>query len=199
MLFRNSFQFARLARCSRPDRRPTEGSTLIEVMAVAVVIGILAGMLLSLNRYVNLRTNISRTKTEIAALGTAVEMYRMDYGTYPTSSLVRFDTNSFGVIYAQVTNSALLYAQLVANGSKRYINPTSKLWTNQFLYTTNGLSWLTNNINYFIDPWGKPYNYFSTRTPTTSQVNQASFDLFSAGPDRRFNTTDDIEIGRAHV
>ena len=180
------------APAGRTDRRQSHGFTLVEMMAVAVVIAVLAGLLIGLTHYVNLRSNILRTKAEIAALSTAIEMFRADYGTYPTSSIQRFDTNSFGVIYAQVTNSALLYSQLVANGGKRYFNPTSKQWTNTFLYTTNGLAYLTSNISFFIDPWGKPYDYFRTYPTTTAQVNQATFDLISAGPDRRFNSADDI-------
>ena len=181
-----------LARKRRISLLRAGGFTLIELMAVAAIIGVLAGILVGATHYVNMRNNILRAKAEMSALSTSIEMFRSDYGTYPTSSLVKFDTNSFGVIYAQVTNSALLYSQLVATGGRRYFTPTSKQWTNSFLYTTNGLTYLTSNISFLVDPWGKPYNYYRTYPPTTSQVNQVTFDLISAGPDRRFNTADDI-------
>ena len=188
-------------RTGRPRPRP-HGFTLIELLAVAVVIAVLAGMLLSLNHYVNLRSNTLRTKAEIAALGTAIEMFRTDNGTYPTSSLVRTDPtstnlNRYGYIFAEVTNSALLYAQLVGGTGRRYFRPSSKQWTNIYVWAdrdaiTTAYTNVTNSINYLIDPWGKPYNYFRTYPLTTAQVNQVTYDLLSAGPDRRFNSVDDI-------
>ena len=186
----------------RSDRRQSHGFTLVEMMAVAVVIAVLAGLLIGLTHYVNLRSNILRTKSEMAALGAGIEMFRADSGTYPTSSLVRFDGTNAGYIFAQVTNAALLYTQLTGidclTGTKigkQYFRPSSKIWTNVYVYVvpiTGGASNYNSMISYFIDPWGKPYDYFRTYPTTTAQVNQATFDLISAGPDRRFNTVDDI-------
>ena len=203
MLIRNQQQLALPASTSIHHEQRTRGFTIIEIMAVAAVIALLAGILLGLSHYVNLRSNNMRTKSEIAALSIAIEMFRADSGVYPTSSVIRIDTNLFGEIFAQVTNSALLYSQIVSSSSHRqYFKPTSKQWTNTFVwsdcactYTNNcpcGFTNVTYYIPYLIDPWGRPYNYFNPRSITTAQINRATFDLFSAGADRRFNTSDDI-------
>jgi len=202
MLIRKQPQSPQATRSGRFHRPQIQGFTLVEMMAVAVVIAVLMGLLIGISHYVNLRCNILRTKSEMAALGTAIEMFRADYGRYPTSSLVRFDGTNAGYIFAQVTNAALLYTQLTgidcltgAKIGKQYFRATPKMWTNVYVWVvgySGGASNFNNMISYFIDPWGKPYDYYRTYPTTTAQVNQATFDLISAGPDRRFNSSDDI-------
>lgn len=41
-----------------------------------------------------------------------------------------------------------------------------------------------------VDPWGTPYVY---QCPGT---NGRAFDLFSAGPDKKVGTADDIDLSR---
>lgn len=60
------------------------GFTLIEVMVVVLIIAALAGMVLPrvLNRADEARKDIARG--EIAAIKTALDLFRLDFGRYPT-------------------------------------------------------------------------------------------------------------------
>ena len=91
--------------------------TLIELLAVCVVIAMLAGIMLGLVRAVQRKMDRSQTKADIAGLSMAIESFRSDYGVYPTSSLVRVSCYQApgmnAALYGagEVNNSGLLLAQ----------------------------------------------------------------------------------------
>jgi general secretion pathway protein G len=65
--------------------RTCQGFSLIELMVVIVILGILAGMIVP--RFMG-RTDdakIMKAKVDIAALETALRLYRLDNGAYPTT------------------------------------------------------------------------------------------------------------------
>lgn len=150
--------------------KPKAAFTLIELLAVIMIIAFLAGLVISVATYAQRRAGIARTQAEIAELSRAIEAYRLDMGQYPTSSTER-------VLYT--VNNALLHAQLVSQPG-RYIT---------FRRDQLRITGTTTNI---IDGFGYAYNYFCTYPVTTLQMNRASFDLWSFGPDGKSNTLDDI-------
>ncbi len=52
-------------------------------MAVVVMVAVLAGLVLSTIGYVNRKGAASRAKTEVAALSSAIESYKLDFGSCP--------------------------------------------------------------------------------------------------------------------
>jgi type II secretory pathway pseudopilin PulG len=52
-------------------------------MAVVVIVAVLAGLVLSTIGYVNRKGAASRAKTEVAALSSAIESYKLDFGSCP--------------------------------------------------------------------------------------------------------------------
>lgn len=69
----------------RISRRPTGGFTLLELLVVVVIIGLLAGLVAP--RYFDQlgKTNTGIAKAQIASLEKALDQYRLDVGSFPTS------------------------------------------------------------------------------------------------------------------
>jgi type II secretion system protein G len=104
--------------------------TLIELMVVIAIIAILAGLILSAAGYVQKKGARSRAEAEIAALGTALENYKADYGDYPTNSV-------------SANTRSLITILMPTDGSKIY-----------YEFKTN-----STNATGFLDPFGNNYNY----------------------------------------
>jgi hypothetical protein len=114
----------------------------------------------------------ARSESEILALSVALESYKAEYGDYPIA------TNASG--RGSATNANVLYRALVISNSA--YNPSGKV----FFEPYKGISASTNfnsTANYFIDPFGQPYQYRYPGDPQKSGTNL--FDLFSYGKSRK--------------
>ena len=193
------------AQTGRLRLRAQDAFTLIELLAVVVVIAMLAAILLGTINAVRLKADRSQTRVDIAMLSLAIENYKLDHGTYPTSSLVRISSIWYSSgqkrwATAEINNSGLLLAQLAGAAKKYYNFRKDQTNTLSAASPTNGPAWATMNV--IVDRWGSPLNYFCTYptipTPiywsynygggtlycsTGGQMNVSSFDLWSYGPD----------------
>jgi len=61
------------------------GFTLIEIMAVVVIIGLLAGLVGVNVRNSIMKARVKTTRTQINSIENALELYRMDHARYPTT------------------------------------------------------------------------------------------------------------------
>jgi general secretion pathway protein G len=72
---------------SRKIRRAAYGFTLIEIMVVAVIIGLLAAFILP-NVFGNVeKAQIAKVKGDIQGIETALTMYKLDNFKYPSTDL----------------------------------------------------------------------------------------------------------------
>jgi general secretion pathway protein G len=70
---------------ARPIHPPIAGFTLIEIMAVVVIIGLLTGIVgTAIIGRLN-QANATTAKTQIKQIEAALDFYRMDNGRYPTT------------------------------------------------------------------------------------------------------------------
>jgi len=143
--------------------RVFSGFTLIELLVVIAVIAILAGLVLSTAGFIQKKGAMARAQAEIEALSTALESYKVEYGDYP-------QTNS----YTGSNGSQLLYNALVLSNAS--LNPLGKV----FFEPSKGMlksSNFSDTANYFVDPFGSPYQYRAGSAATNSGTN--FFDLWS--------------------
>ena len=79
----------------RKKIRSQRGFTLIEVVAAAALIGILATMLMPSLSGANDRVKNAKLSNDLAAIDQAIQMYRMDNGSLP-ESLTSLDSSYLG-------------------------------------------------------------------------------------------------------
>jgi general secretion pathway protein G len=142
--------------------------TLIELLVVIAIIAILAALVLNTAGYIQKKAARARAEAEIGALSTALESYKVEYGDYPTAS------GSEGI--SASNNANILYQALVLSNAT--YNPSGKV----FFEPSKGNSSTTNYTspgNYFVDPFGQPYQYKYPGDANRSGTN--FFDLWSFG------------------
>jgi general secretion pathway protein G len=181
-----SFQFSAFRQNSSvpkltADRRlltAENAFTLIELLVVITIIAILSGLIVGASKYAWTKSATSRAQAEIAAIETALEGYKTDYGIYPTSTSMR--VTGPPSYTSEKNNNDILYKALV-NQPKRY-----------FAFKPDQLRVVSATVTNIIDPFGNPYNYYRDPPNPLAQSNQVTFDLWSYGPDGKDSTTDDI-------
>jgi prepilin-type N-terminal cleavage/methylation domain-containing protein len=157
--------------------------SLVELLFVLAIVSILAGLVVGTAKYASTKAATSRAQSEIAAIEMALEHYKNDNGAYPPSTATRNTPPPGYSGNTEIFNSGSLYTAL-AGGPKFYLNfRADQIRTNKLLVT-----------RYIVDPFGNPYNYYHPPPPATGLVwsNQATFDLWSYGPDGINDTADDI-------
>jgi len=112
-------------------RQSRFGFTLIELLTVIAIIIILAGLVLSVSRYVTTKGKTSRAQSEIAAMSAACESYKADNGIYPDDGT----TNSSGT-YAKGAAATL--------DARTNYDPTAAVYTSAGLVLYRALSGDTN-------------------------------------------------------
>jgi len=165
------------------------GFTLIELMAVILVITVLTAIGIQVATYAQRRLTTQQTKAQLAMIESALEAYKADFGYYPRTDAIRISGHGG----PEGTNNWYLYRALIAGG-KRYLSPSGLQLQ---LNPNTGINSATSLTNIF-DVFGTPYYYYNAPTNAYSltritsncsytvggQVNKATFDLFSLGPDR---------------
>ncbi len=68
------------------NTRQNRGFTIVELLIVIVVIAILASISIVAYNGIQRRANVSAAYSDMKSLGQAFEIYRVDYGQYPTTN-----------------------------------------------------------------------------------------------------------------
>ncbi len=146
---------------------PARGAfTLIELLVVITIIIILAGLILGTSNYVQKKGARSRAQAEIAAMSAALENYKADNGTYPSSA----DTNSLTTSTTNPANypaaNLVLYRALSGDDD---LDAQRKAENRAYMtFQPNQLSppQATGGAVQFIrDPFGDAYGYSTAGNP----------------------------------
>jgi general secretion pathway protein G len=138
-----------------PDRA---AFTLLEVLAVVLLIAILTGLVLGVGGRAIENGRVARAKAELAAIAAALDAYRRTYGDYPRTDV---PTQLLRALLGQRTP-----------GSDATIAGRPMLETAHFSISAGAV----------MDPWERPYVYVY-KSPLAGWTNPGVV-LYSAGPDR---------------
>jgi len=126
--------------------------SLVELLVVIAILGILASLVTAGAQAARRRAAVTKARTTVAGIETAIVMYQGDLGQYPSSG-----------------NDNLVKALQEDPGKTDWNGP-------YFDFKQDDLK-----DGKLIDPWGKPYEYISVNGGAP-QHRTHSFDLYSLGP-----------------
>jgi len=146
---------------SFPNRHES-GFTLLELVTVIAIIGILVAVTMGIFDEVRERSIRSRTESEIASLRTAIDAYRVEFGSFP---VVENGDNE--------RRSERLFLALLGKN-----DPDGNVVSNRRSLLRLEDYDISNDGRYLIDGWGTPIYYGYSET-----WEHGHYFLFSNGPD----------------
>jgi prepilin-type N-terminal cleavage/methylation domain-containing protein len=171
--------------------------SLVEMLVVLAIIAILVG--LGAGGYTVARRWLAQSQTEalLAKLKLAIESYKNDKGYYPLPSTDPDENDYEDIPNFRLDANANDFSgsasgdHLQPRNNMSYFMDYSKLRQDQSYKIKH-----SNYTEYFVkDGWNSPAdgeNFGAIKYRCPGEINKTSFDLRSAGPDRKYNTSDDI-------
>ncbi|MEI8037085.1 MAG: type II secretion system protein GspG [Verrucomicrobiota bacterium] len=147
--------------------------SLIELMAVIVIIVILASLVVGGLGYASERQAKEKCKVQMALLSKAIEAYKLENGSYPATV-----DGSNGTGGDQILFKALYY-----DGSS---DTTKRIYLPELDPLTSKQGWTTGAVlatTPITDPWGNPFRYRSATGKATDLTQNPDYDLWSMGKD----------------
>ena len=181
------------------------GFSLIELLTVMAIIAILSAITVGVIQGTRTRSNIARTRSELAALANALEDFKRYYGDYPQlGDFNQAPLNPVSTTVGPGTASvqARLFNCLTGVFGPARFTVDDRLAGPAFLdagrFTLNGT--LATNFQLvtaqppkppfkteqnvgLLDPWGHPYFYYYKRGTNPAAWRASAYVLYSAGPD----------------
>ena len=134
------------------NRGGGNGFTLVELLVVIAILTILISLVTAGAQTARRRGAVTKAKTTISSLETAITMYNGDIGVYPVSG-----------------NDGLVKAISDEEDNENWQGPYMDLKQDEL---KNGE---------LMDPWGNPYSYVSVNGGSPKH-RPRSYDLYSFGP-----------------
>ena len=175
-------------------RGACQAFTLIELLTVIAIIGILSAITLGVVRGVRERGAISKAKSELAVLASALEAFKRQFGDYPQTGVASAALNAASV--SSSDSERQLFNALVGKLGPKVnaaIDGRSFIDLSKFSLLSSATADLpaeTGNTavnNALVDPWGRLYQYAyranSLVAGAAASGDWRSYVIFSAGPD----------------
>jgi prepilin-type N-terminal cleavage/methylation domain-containing protein len=141
--------------------------TLLELLAVVLILGILATI--ATNVYVGQveRARIAATSETIRELSVAITRYEIDTGEFPpsgTGTIANVDSGSgfeIQIIAQTGTGNGLLYESLVHSLSGDANNPIAPTWAGPYISFNAEVVQFTSTRgrSQIVDAWGRPFQH----------------------------------------
>ncbi len=156
--------------CPKPGKM-TQAFTLIEFVVVMAIIGIIAGMIVSVGGAARRQAKEAKAKAMISGLEVAISMYRSDVGSWPPDDSAATGSES---LYEHLTDTA----QFGPTGTAPITG-----WRGPYMEFKE--SDLNNAQSAIVDPWDNLYQY----------IDQSWFDInryavWSMGQDGQDDSSD---------
>ena len=156
------------------SRRRSAGFTLVEIMAVVLIILVLAGLILSMAGGAARDADIANTKALLERIGVGLEAYKAETGQYPVPSNI---AEANRLLYRTLSNTAGTYNPTPIAGREPFMD-----WKPTELNPVEYYPWDTPNYKAqptagFVDAWGNAIQY--TFDPNIT----STYRLWSMGPD----------------
>ncbi len=160
--------------------------TMIEVLAVIAIILILVGLSFGAYNAVQKSRANARTESSLSTLNVVLQAFKTKYGYFPQT-----DGSPYPVYVCKGVSSSGVKSSKFILGADAYNFLSSELLKSAVQDGTDGGHPLLVVTDGFKDPVdGKDKSFIYYRCP--GETNKDSYDLLSAGPDRKLNTNDDI-------
>ncbi|PTX94851.1 hypothetical protein DB346_22065 [Verrucomicrobia bacterium LW23] len=159
-------------RSQHARRTAIAGFTLMELMVVISIIVVLMGLTLMGARTVDTTARRNRAQSEVAALSTALENYKIDNGTYPvpaSGSMPNATTAGDPISY--ITSAELLFTAL--SGRANFDTEPVAGVKSYYPFKKNNVK--AGPTSPVVDPWGNAYGYNSV----DPAYNVGFFDLWT--------------------
>jgi len=156
--------------------------TLVELLAVIVIIMLLFGMVLGGLKLAGDKQKNEQTRVQLARIANGLEEYKMDKGLYPATPDGDGSRNS-NVLFQK------LYWDSNDDGNGADGDDNQKIYLSELDPKNMKLKWLdgSNPGNYkIVDAWGKEIYYRSGKDESGNSNNSTTnddFDLWSSGKD----------------
>jgi len=195
----------------RPTTTPRAGFTLVEMLAVLLILSILMGILVTSMFSATQTGNEKMTEARITTIAAALGNYEGEHGDYPLSSLDDGLAGSGSELNQGI--EALTRALMSGPGG-------GEDWLDDLLLNSDGDTSKGEQLFELVDMWDNPLAYFhrsdygekhtyltvdqesgeevetaveARKHPKTGRwANRRSFQLISAGIDGVFGTSDDL-------
>ena len=147
-----------------PNSEP-RAFTLVELLVVIAILGILASLVAAGAQAARRKGAVTKAKTAVAAMETAISMYYGDMGKYPATG-----------------NEGLVKALQDDPGDANWNGPYMEFKKDDL------------KDGKLVDPWGHPYEYVSLNGGAP-QHRPKSYDLLSVGPNGIADGEEGDDIG----
>lgn len=180
------------------ERGSSSGFTLIELVAVILIIGVLMALILGASRGIREGNRRRMAESQIMALSSAMESYKADHGTYPRGSSGETDSDPRTLVDPSPAGSLFLYKELSGDSDASFsrAQPADETANRVYLEFEAMKSFINKNaggtpgqagyVDGLADPWGNFYGYSTLRAKLIEQGNPSpsagynpDFDLWS--------------------